>query len=358
MSAQRLGVLAAIGLCACEAGTLSIVDEESSDPPVFDGGRFDASLSLDASGRDEGVVAPGAHDQGSPSLTDTGAADLTLPTNDAGGMADAGAPPDMGNACTPNCAGRQCGDDGCSGSCGRCAGDQTCTASGVCMAMATCGNGRLDPGERCDGDCPTRCASRGCTTRTLVGSAAQCDARCEEMTVAACVNGDGCCPSACDRGRDSDCSLDCTVLGSWPADWAAAENEALNEMNRHRSTGYMCASGPKMSVPAYAMNGQLRIAARCHSVDMAEGGFFSHTGSDGSRFTDRIGRTTYSGSPRYENIAAGNATARATVRQWMTSTTGHCDAVMASNANEVGIGYFPLSGTRYTHYWTSVMGSR
>ena len=33
--------------------------------------------------------------------------------------------------CEPECAGKQCGDDGCGGSCGDCTGDQTCEA-GVC----------------------------------------------------------------------------------------------------------------------------------------------------------------------------------------------------------------------------------
>lgn len=35
--------------------------------------------------------------------------------------------------CTPNCAGRQCGSDGCTGSCGTCEGGKTCNASGQCV---------------------------------------------------------------------------------------------------------------------------------------------------------------------------------------------------------------------------------
>ena len=171
-----------------------------------------------------------------------------------------------------------------------------------------------------------------------------------------CASGDGCCPSGCDPTNDTDCELDCTDLGSWPADWAAEEDAALDEMNRHRGTGYTCASGPKMSVPAYAMNDELRIAARCHSMDMAEENYFSHTGSDGSRFSDRARDAGYGGGPRYENIAAGNGTGVASVGQWMGSSTGHCDAVMADNANRVGIGYYRKAGTRWTHYWTAVFG--
>ncbi|MBO6938224.1 MAG: CAP domain-containing protein [Deltaproteobacteria bacterium] len=229
-----------------------------------------------------------------------------------------------------------------------------CNATNDNDCDAMCGNGVVEPGERCDGDCPTSCSSSACTTRTLVGSG--CNRRCESAPVTTCASGDGCCPSGCSLPGDADCALDCTDLGSWPSDWAAQEDAALDEMNRHRATGYTCASGPRMSVPAYVMNDQLRIAARCHSMDMAEENFFSHTGSDGSNFSTRCNRAGYTGGPRYENIAAGNSTGVASVGQWMSSSTGHCDAVMASNANRVGIGYYRKSGTMWTHYWTAVFG--
>ncbi len=52
-----------------------------------------------------------------------------LPDSDAGPDRDAGpgAP-----GCTPSCDGRSCGDDGCGGSCGQCAGGQSCSA-GQCV---------------------------------------------------------------------------------------------------------------------------------------------------------------------------------------------------------------------------------
>jgi hypothetical protein len=39
--------------------------------------------------------------------------------------------------CTPNCEGRVCGDDGCNGSCGLCAGDEECSALGTCVPAGT-----------------------------------------------------------------------------------------------------------------------------------------------------------------------------------------------------------------------------
>jgi len=42
------------------------------------------------------------------------------------------------SGCTPSCEGRQCGNDGCGGSCGTCAYGYGCTDAGKCVAGA-CG---------------------------------------------------------------------------------------------------------------------------------------------------------------------------------------------------------------------------
>ena len=159
-------------------------------------------------------------------------------------------------------------------------------------------------------------------------------------------------------GTDTGGEMDCRVLESWPAEWAAAEMEALAEMNRHRQAGTSCPSGPKDSVGPLEMSPELRIAARCHSMDMATNDFFSHTGSGGTSFSDRARSAGYSGRPRGENIAAGNGTGVASVEQWMNSRDGHCDAIMAGASNEVGIGYMPYTPSMWRHYWTAVFGSR
>jgi hypothetical protein len=51
------------------------------------------------------------------------------------------------NICTPNCSGKQCGDDGCSGSCG------TCTAPATCQADGTCQNPSTSPSTPSTGAC-------------------------------------------------------------------------------------------------------------------------------------------------------------------------------------------------------------
>ncbi len=95
-----------------------------------------------------------------------------------------------------------------------CASGDGCCAAG-CDAGSdsdcspTCGDGRLDPGEACDGDCPTACDDGDpCSRDLLVGSAASCSAACAAVEVAECLDQDGCCAVGCDAATDDDCSSD------------------------------------------------------------------------------------------------------------------------------------------------------
>ena len=50
-------------------------------------------------------------------------------------------------ACTPECTGKSCGDDGCGGSCGQCSGTDVCDeANGECVCTPDC-SGTVDPAE-------------------------------------------------------------------------------------------------------------------------------------------------------------------------------------------------------------------
>jgi hypothetical protein len=68
------------------------------------------------------------------------------------------------NPCTPNCDGKQCGDDGCGGTCGFCPGQTLCVpASGRCETFAACDH--LRP------SCP-----QGCAATEFCGTDCQCHA--------------------------------------------------------------------------------------------------------------------------------------------------------------------------------------
>ena len=109
-----------------------------------------------------------------------------------------------GEECNPNsgncericsCNGRECGDDGCGGSCGECAADQICTPEGYCESICV----RSCTGKQCGDDgCGNPCPP-GCSEGEVCTDDGQC------VAVPAC--GDGFCDPASENCEN--CSLDC-----------------------------------------------------------------------------------------------------------------------------------------------------
>ncbi len=110
----------------------------------------------------------------------------------------------------------------------------------------------------------------------------------------------------------------------------------------------------KAGCAAVRLDPRLTAAATKHSQDMATRNFFTHTGSDGSTFGARIRREGYP-RPRSENIAAGNTTAQATLRQWMGSA-GHRRNILDCTAADMGLGVATNPSSRFGTYWTQVFG--
>lgn len=135
----------------------------------------------------------------------------------------------------------------------------------------------------------------------------------------------------------------------------AFEDSVLSLVNQHRAAGASCGGSGFGPTHALSMNGQLRLAARGHSEDMAIQGFFSHTSPQGVTFSQRIRAAGYGGSPIAENIAAGYATAEAAVAAWMSSP-GHCANIMSPSFRSIGVGYAYRSGSPYGAYWTQDFG--
>lgn len=96
-----------------------------------------------------------------------------------------------------------------------CANNDDCCPSG-CNSLtdnncaAVCGNGVVETGELCDGNCPTTCPQVACTLRRLANGGT-CQAACLDAgTQTQCIKGDGCCPTTgCDATTDSDCAPVC-----------------------------------------------------------------------------------------------------------------------------------------------------
>lgn len=79
----------------------------------------------------------------------------------------------------------------------------------------------------------------------------------------------------------------------------------------------------------------------------------THTGSDGSSFSQRASAAGYTGFAANENAGKGYSTPASVVQGWMNSD-GHCANVMNPNINRVGVGYY-LHATS-GRWWTMVGG--
>ena len=100
--------------------------------------------SSDGTGQDNGTATDGATGTDDTAATDggTGAQDTAGPEDATGSTDDgAGTGTDDGTngttdtPCQPDCAGKECGDDGCGATCGECTGDTPiCNDVGVCEA--------------------------------------------------------------------------------------------------------------------------------------------------------------------------------------------------------------------------------
>ncbi len=127
---------------------------------------------------------------------------------------------------------------------------------------------------------------------------------------------------------------------------AVLEAEIVREMNRVR-----VARGvhPLRAAPS------LRTAARGHSRDMLELGFFGHDSADGTAFSDRIRR--YYTSRGWETWSVGEALlaasgkeidAKAIVAAWLDSAP-HREIILSSAWRDAGIGalYTPIAPQEY-----------
>jgi hypothetical protein len=75
-------------------------------------------------------------------------------------------------------------------------------------AAPVCGNGIVEAGETCDGNCPV-CAAEDFSCFTETGSASTCDVKCHQP-ITACTGGDTCCPytqagAGCTSTDDAEC---------------------------------------------------------------------------------------------------------------------------------------------------------
>ena len=148
------------------------------------------------------------------------------------------------------------------------------------------------------------------------------------------------------------------LTDQWDVGHTKFEDEVLMLTNEARSEARRCGQyGMFPAVPPVFPNELLRCAARLHSLDMVERGYFDHADPEGVGPDVRTTDTGYPWVAVGENIAAGSNTPRKVVDGWIDSP-GHCKNIMSPDFDELGVGYTPRSAGRFTHYWTQVFGRR
>ena len=95
------------------------------------------------------------------------------------------------------CTNGKCGVKAKTGACD--SGNGTCQTDGSCKANPKCGDGHVDPGEKCDGNCPAECpkSTDECKINGLNFQSTPCQAQCETIpaTGNSCNSGKGVCDS-------------------------------------------------------------------------------------------------------------------------------------------------------------------
>ena len=100
-------------------------------------------------------------------------------------------------ACTPDCTSKNCGDDGCGGSCGVCDAEQTCNADGVCFG-----------GPGCEPGWTAGCGGCKCEACVCEADPYCCDTAWDELCVDLCLSACGGCGSCTASCEGKDCGDD------------------------------------------------------------------------------------------------------------------------------------------------------
>ncbi|HTU60139.1 MAG TPA: hypothetical protein VMF89_16920, partial [Polyangiales bacterium] len=233
---------------------------------------FDAAVDLLADTA-EPVIVPGC---GNGTIEGRERCDIAIPRGQEGACPDGC---DMRDGCLAHeLAGQRCG--------ARCApieitesvpGDGCCPSGATpetdSDCSATCGNGVIEADETCDPpeSCPTQAAcstEKACTVAHITGAASACSARCQELPVAVCESGDGCCPDACTSQVDSDC-MDAPPPEP-PTTTTATTRGSEAGTGMPSATGTICTSGESCTEEQQAAEcSAVHSGGRCHSCDCA-----------------------------------------------------------------------------------------
>jgi uncharacterized protein YkwD len=130
-----------------------------------------------------------------------------------------------------------------------------------------------------------------------------------------------------------------------PSKQTAFEDEVVRLTNAERA---------EEGCEALRIDDRLRTAAREHSTDMAERGYFDHESPEGTSPWDRMRAAGYD-APGGENIAMGYPSPEAVVDAWMDSR-GHRENILNCRFEAIGVGVH--FGSERGPWWTQDFGYR
>ena len=117
-------------------------------------------------------IGSGAIDKGTDTSAQGVTDDFEGNQRPRGTAYDIGAYESFGAVCTPNCTGKECGDNGCNGSCGSCGTGEICIANQCVSSCTPDCSGKECGSDSCGGTCGTceseeTCASGSCVAITV-----------------------------------------------------------------------------------------------------------------------------------------------------------------------------------------------
>jgi uncharacterized protein YkwD len=130
----------------------------------------------------------------------------------------------------------------------------------------------------------------------------------------------------------------------------------LELANQARARARRCGSVPFAAAPPLTANATLEHAAAQYARELADYGFMSHTGHDGSSPAQRITRSGYRWREVGENLASGIMTADAVVAGWLQSPE-HCANLMDPAFRQMGVAYAVNPHNEAGVYWALEFGT-
>ncbi|MCA9710015.1 MAG: hypothetical protein KDK70_29520 [Myxococcales bacterium] len=150
----------------------------------------------------------------------------------------------------------------------------------------------------------------------------------------------------------------CEGLETWPAEWAALEQEALEHIESWRDQGADCGTQGKLTpAPPLARRSALDCAARFHAQDMAERQYLGRFDLEGRDEAARVEAAGGVASVLVQHLAAGPSDAETLIERTWLPRPVPCANLLSSTSTEIGLGYVGDVDDKYGTRWVVVLAT-